>query len=311
MYDDDTRSRRRGQPMLVAFLTSILTTAAAFAGLTVADHRGLLDFLHGKRGDVEVPSINGVSVEQARDLLRSKDLLLTLQAERSDPAIPAGKVAGQVPLAGSRMPRGAVIQAFVSTGAGAVEIPTLTGARPDDAVEQLRNRKLVPGHRREEASDTVGAGLVIGTDPPAGRSVTPDAEVMLVISTGPALKPVPKVLGFRLSKAKKTIEDAGFKVGTTRTGSSDRFDDEVIIKQEPADGTPLHEPLKPPLLITDVGLTHKLGGRAAPGGAQELPLASTATRCPSGDSAKAPDAKARGTLSLFTWKLFPSMTAHR
>src|SRR3954462_10001821 len=169
--DVNVQCRAMGRSALVAFLTSLFTTAAAFAGLTVADRRGMLDFLHGKRGDVEVPSINGVSVEQARDLLRARDLLLTLQAERPDPAIPAGKIAGQVPLAGSRTPRGAAIQAFVSAGASAVAIPTLTGARPDDAVEQLRNRKLVPARRREEASETVGAGLVIGSDPPAGRSV--------------------------------------------------------------------------------------------------------------------------------------------
>jgi beta-lactam-binding protein with PASTA domain len=224
-----------GRPALVAFLTSLFTTAAAFAALTFADRRGMMEFLHGNHGDVEVPSINGVSVEQARDLLRARDLLLTLQAERPDSTIPAGKIAGQVPLAGSRTPRGAAIQAFVSAGASAVAIPTLAGARPEDAVEQLRNRKLAAGHRRDEASDTVAAGLVIGTEPPAGRSVTPDTEVTLIISTGRVLKPVPKVLGFRLSKAKKTLEAAGFKVGTTRTGSSDYYDEEVVIKQDPAD----------------------------------------------------------------------------
>jgi eukaryotic-like serine/threonine-protein kinase len=226
-----------GRSALVAFLTSLLTTAVAFAGLTVADRRGALDFLRGKRGDVEVPSVNGVSVEQARDLLRARDLLLSLQAERPDPAIPAGKIAGQIPLAGSRTPRGAAVQAFVSTGASAVLIPTLTGARPDDAVEQLRNRKLAASHRREEASETVGAGLVVGSDPPAGRSVAPDTEVTLIVSIGSAKKPIPKVLGFRLSRAKKTLEAAGFKVGTTRTGSSDYYDEEVVIKQDPADST--------------------------------------------------------------------------
>jgi beta-lactam-binding protein with PASTA domain len=242
MYDDEVRPDRRSRPALVAFLTSLATTAVAFAGLSVADRRGLFDFLHADRGPAEpvvvVPSINGLSVDQAREVLRSKDLLLTLQAELPDPDVPAGRVVGQAPLAGSRTPRGAAIQAIVSKGASAVAIPTLTGARPDDAVEQLRNRKLAPGRRREEASETVGAGLVIGTDPPAGRLVSPEAEVTLIISTGSALKPVPKVLGFRLGKARKTLEDAGFKVGTTRTGSSDRYDDEVIIKQEPAEGTP-------------------------------------------------------------------------
>jgi serine/threonine-protein kinase len=226
-----------GRSALVAFVTSVATTVVAFAALTVADGRGLLAFLHGSRGDVEVPSINGLSVEQARDLLRARDLLLTLQAERPD-TVPAGKVAGQTPLGGSRAARGTAIQAFVSTGAAAVTIPTLTGARPDDAVEQLRNRKLAAGHRREEPSDAIAAGLVIATDPPAGRSVVPDAEVTLIISTGLSLKPVPKVLGMRLSKAKKVLEEAGFKLGTTRTGSSDNYDDEVTIKQDPAENTP-------------------------------------------------------------------------
>jgi beta-lactam-binding protein with PASTA domain len=226
-----------GRSALVAFVTSVATTLVVFAALTVADGRGLLAFLHGTRGDVEVPSINGLSVEQARDLLRARDLLLTLQAERPD-NVPAGKVAGQTPLGGSRAARGTSIQAFVSTGAAAVVIPTLTGARPDDAVEQLRNRKLAAGHRREEPSETVEAGLVIGTDPPAGRSVVPDAEVTLIISSGRSLKPIPKVLGMRLSRAKKVLEEAGFKLGTTRTGSSDNYDDEVTIKQDPAENTP-------------------------------------------------------------------------
>jgi eukaryotic-like serine/threonine-protein kinase len=137
-------------------------------------------------------------------------------------------------LAGSRTPRGIAIQAFESSGASAVAIPTLAGARPDDAVEQLRNRKLATGHRREEQSATIAAGLVIGTDPPAGTSVAPDTDVTLVLSSGLGQKPVPKVLGLHLAKAKKTLEDAGFKLGTTRTGLSDNYDDDVIIKQEPA-----------------------------------------------------------------------------
>jgi beta-lactam-binding protein with PASTA domain len=45
------------------------------------------------------------------------------------------------------------------------------------------------------------------------------------------------VLGFRLSRAKKALEDAGFKIGTTRTGSSDNYETEVVIKQDPAEST--------------------------------------------------------------------------
>jgi len=113
----------------------------------------------------------------------------------------------------------------------------LTGARPDDAIEQLRNRKLAAGHRRDEPNDTIATGLVVRTEPGAGLSVAPDTDVTLIVSTGRTLKAVPKVLGLRLSKAKKTLEDAGFKVGTTKTGSSDYYDEEVVIKQDPVADT--------------------------------------------------------------------------
>jgi beta-lactam-binding protein with PASTA domain len=247
MDEDQDPPRRRGHPVLAAFLTSLVTTAAVFIGLTMAERRGHLEFLHGSRGptDVEVPSITGATVEQARELLRARELLLMLQAERPDPSVPAGSIAAQIPLAGSRAPRGSAIQAFVSSGAGTTTVPNLAGFRPEDAVEQLRARKLVPGRRQETASETVAAGLVLGTDPPASRAVAPGATITLVISTGPAPRPVPRVLGLRLSRAKKILEEAGFKVGSTRVGSSDRYDEETIIKQEPADkslavpGTPI------------------------------------------------------------------------
>jgi serine/threonine-protein kinase len=252
MDDDEIYTVPRGRPVLAAFLTSLLTTVVAFVALSAADRRGWFDFLNpDNNAAVEVPSVNGVTVDQARELLRAQDLLLTVQGEHPDPTIPAGKMTGQLPAPGSRAPRGSAVQAFVSTGAGDIQVPALAGEQPDDAVEKLHALKLAPGHRREQASETIAAGLVINTDPPAGRAVSSDALVTLIISTGPAPRPVPKVLGLRLARAKKMLEDAGFKVGTTRTGSSDRFDDEVIIKQEPAENAPAAPGSAVDLIIND------------------------------------------------------------
>jgi beta-lactam-binding protein with PASTA domain len=239
MYEDqDPRPVREGHPVIAAFFTSILTTAAAFVALTYADARGLLPFLHGGAHETEVPSVTGVTVEQARDLLGARGLLLTLQAERPDANVPAGKIAGQVPLAGSRAATGTAVQAFVSSGAGLIAVPAVAGARPDDAVEQLRSRKLLVGLRREEPSATIGAGLVVDTEPAAGKTVNPDTTVTLLVSTGPAQKLVPKVVGMRSSKAKKALEEAGFKLGKMRYGSNDDHDEDIILKQTPAESTP-------------------------------------------------------------------------
>jgi beta-lactam-binding protein with PASTA domain len=239
MYDEpDPRPVRQGHPVIAAFFTALFTTAAAFAALTVADARGLLPFLHGGARDAEVPSIVGVSVEQARDLLQARGLLLTLQAERPDATVPTGKIAGQVPLGGSRAATGTAVQAFVSSGPAFVTVPALAGSRPDDAVEQLRSRKLLAGPRRDEASATVAAGLVVGTEPAAGKPVSPETPISLVVSTGPAQKGVPKVVGLYASKAKKLIAEAGFKVGAIHYGSNDDHDEGVVLKQTPAEATP-------------------------------------------------------------------------
>src|SRR3954462_2845318 len=136
MYEErDPRSSRPGRPVLAAFVTSLLTTTGVFAALTVADGRGLLAFLHShQQGDVEVPSITGVTVDQAGELLRPRELLLTMQAERPDPVVPAGNIAGQAPLPGSRVAHAPAVRAFVSSAAGATTVPNLAGYRPDDAV---------------------------------------------------------------------------------------------------------------------------------------------------------------------------------
>jgi beta-lactam-binding protein with PASTA domain len=42
-------------------------------------------------------------------------------------------------------------------------------------------------------------------------------------------------VGLRASKAKKTLEDAGFKVGKIRYGSSDDHDEGIVLKQTPAE----------------------------------------------------------------------------
>src|SRR5258708_9722631 len=47
---------------------------------------------HGGVREAEVPSLAGASVEQARELLQARGLLLALQAERADPKVPAGKI---------------------------------------------------------------------------------------------------------------------------------------------------------------------------------------------------------------------------
>jgi beta-lactam-binding protein with PASTA domain len=81
----------------------------------------------------------------------------------------------------------------------------------------------------------VGAGLVLGTEPPMGSTVQPGSTVVLVLAAGKA-SAVPKVVGIRLNRAKKVLEEAGFKVGKTVYRYDPCCGEYIILRQTPAEG---------------------------------------------------------------------------
>jgi beta-lactam-binding protein with PASTA domain len=223
-------------PIPVAILTSLITSVAVFFGLRLMEERGLLP--RRVTGDaVEVPSLLGVRPEQGRELLAGRGLLISISGEQEDSKFPSGTIGSQMPLPGSMAPRGTSVQAVISRGTGQLQVPNVTGMRPEDALRQLANVGLQPGPQKSGPSPTVPAGNVAATEPPAGSPVVSKSAVTLVISSGNATKAVPKVTGMRTAKAKKTLEDAGLTLGKVRYGVDEDRMGGIILKQEPAEGT--------------------------------------------------------------------------
>jgi beta-lactam-binding protein with PASTA domain len=214
---------------------------AVYFGLRELESRG---YLGGKSAPVvaagpnavEVPNVVGVKLEQARDLLKGKNLLISIAEEREDPARPAGSVSSQSPLAGSEARPGTMVQVVLAKPVSTVLVPPLAGQKPEEATQQLTAKGLKAGPPKTATSETVAAGLVIGTEPAAGSAVAPGASVTLVVAAA-AGTPVPKVIGKRLQRAKKMLEDAGFKVGKTKYTYDPCCGEYIILKQEPTEGT--------------------------------------------------------------------------
>jgi serine/threonine-protein kinase len=223
-------------PIPAAVLTSLITTVLIFAGLRLLEDRGM--FGKGHAGSaVEVPFVLGMKPDQARDLLQTRDLTLSLAGERPDPKVLPGTISVQAPLPGTQAARGSGVQATIASAATAGQVPNLIGVRGEDALRQLAAAGLQVGERKATASTTIPAGAVVQTEPPAGAPVPAGSTVSLVLSSGSPATTVPKVTGMRIAKARKTLEDAGFRVGRIRTGSNDDKMGGVILKQEPPEGT--------------------------------------------------------------------------
>ena len=226
-----------------AIVVSLVTSVIVFMGMTALHDRGLLSFLGGGHSapgadSVEVPSLLGMSPDQARELLKGRGLLFTLSAERENTSFPAGTMAEQAPLPGSQVQRGSVVQAAVARGSKHSPVPALVGLRTEDALRQLVAAGFVAGPQKSAYSDTAAPGLVVDTQPPPGTPLKPQGTVILLISVGPATKPVPKLVGLRLRAAKELLEQQGFKVGKIRYSYDGDRSGGLVLNQSPSVGAP-------------------------------------------------------------------------
>jgi serine/threonine-protein kinase len=231
-----------GRTALLTVLLSIATTTATYLAM---------HFIVEPRLPVhaaDVPSLSGLTPEQARGLLEPRGLLLVLDEERADERASPGTLVDQRPLAGSRVRRGDDVHSAV---AKAVKVPKLVGLMVDAAKDALDQVKMKPGALSEVSSATVPKGQVLATNPSAGGDARSDGTVDLQLSAGPAAALVPSVLGKSKSSAKALLEKAGFVVGTMHTGSNDDYDQGVVIRQDPAANTSATPGAKIDLTIND------------------------------------------------------------
>lgn len=95
----------------------------------------------------------------------------------------------------------------------AVDVPDVVGFSWEDGSAVLDEAKLAPS-RFDEVSDSVTAGAIIRTDPPAGITVAPGQAIKVFVSSGAAQVEVPQIEGMTVAQATAALESAGLTLGT-------------------------------------------------------------------------------------------------
>ena len=122
---------------------------------------------------------------------------------------PVGEVLSQDPAPGP-VPGNTVVKLTVSSGLPKVSIPNVANTASVAAANQLGGLGLVTTEQ-SEANDTVAAGTVIRTDPPAGTQVDKGSTVVLIVSSGATPVQVPNVVGATESAARDALQTANLK----------------------------------------------------------------------------------------------------
>ena len=215
------------QVLLTVVLSVVMTTATYLTLHFVVDPRLPVRA-------VDVPSLDGLTAEQARGLLEPRGLLLIVDEERADAHAAPGTRIDQRPRPGSRLRRGEDVHVALVTAASTVKVPPLTGLTVEAARAVLDPLKLKLGRTTDTPSPTLPKGQIVASTPAAGAEAKVDSAVDLQVSAGPPAQPVPSVIGKSRGTAKALLQKAGFAIGSIHYGSNDDYDGDVVIRQNPA-----------------------------------------------------------------------------
>ena len=184
-----------------------------------------------------VPPVQGLSVENATQLLAPLGLQLVILEVRNDPLVPLNQIITQEPLANEQVRSGSAVSVVVSGGTGGSNIPNIEG-QVSSAAEQLL--KSSPYNFvvtiTAEPSATVEKGRAIRTDPAIGTPLPAGSAIALIVSSGSPTVVVPDVTGKTEGEAQSALNAVGLisEVGYRNVAVGDTNDGRVISQSREA-----------------------------------------------------------------------------
>ena len=181
-----------------------------------------------------VPSVVNLDAASAEALLEQAGFRPQTE-EAFDETVAAGLVIRQDPAAGTTVQRLEPVVVTVSRGPSLAPLPNVVGLAAEEARASLDRQ----GFQVIEVSafnEDVPAGTVLGQEPLAGAAVDRRSVVVLQISRGVEIVPVPPAVGRAEDDARRAIELAGLTVGETTYVEDDSAPNGVVVAQAPASG---------------------------------------------------------------------------
>ncbi len=221
---------RKGRNSAVFWVLSLIAITAAIIGAVVIGR-----FLIGSDSGnvVTVPSLDGLTIEQAAETLAQYELRIGAQTPEISER-PAGTVIAQQPAAGEAIEQGQAVNVTISTGREQSTVPQLVGLTSlDDVRIALSDFGLVLGAITETDSNQPG-GYVLEQNPGEGTQVAAGSAVDIVVSSG--LVEVPDVTGATEAQARSDLAQAGFEVQVVEQESSGSAPG-TVLAQSPQPGT--------------------------------------------------------------------------
>lgn len=208
----------------------------ALLAVTYAVSFGMAMRLALRTRDVRVPDLHGRSVNQASAALTELGLPLKVEeSRRSDPAVPAGQILAQDPVAGSTARRPRSVKVWLSAGPTVSRVPAVVGLTERTA--QLRLESEGVGIRELAAikSSAFPAGVVVAQNPAAGEAAD---TVALLVNRGErgTTYVMPDLIGVNAQRAAEVLRARGFRVALVAEHPYPGVPAGIVLRQAPLGG---------------------------------------------------------------------------
>ncbi|WP_046315011.1 Stk1 family PASTA domain-containing Ser/Thr kinase [Mycobacterium sp. UM_Kg1] len=212
-----------GRWLIAAIVLAVLTVIATVS----------INTFGGSTHQIQVPDVSGRASVDAIAELQNKGFK-TRTEQRADSTVPPDHVIGTDPPAGAPANKGDKITVDVSYGPEQRQLPDVATLSYADAVKKLTAAGFGKFKQVNSPSTPELKDKVVGTNPPANQTTAVTNEIIIVIGSGPATKPLPDVIGQTLEVAQKNLTVYGFTKITEVTVDSPRPAGEVIATSPPS-----------------------------------------------------------------------------
>ena len=189
-----------------------------------------------KTREVEVPSLAGKTVNEARTLLAETGLNLKVEeGRRVDAKVPPGQVLMQEPQPGLRTRRERSVKVWISSGPRATVVPALTGESERTAQLRLQQEGLELAAVSEIRTAEYPAGTVVAQTP---APKTHSAQLSLLVNRGEGglTYLMPDLIGVNGDRAANVLRERGFRVALVGDQPYPGVPAGVVLRQQPQAG---------------------------------------------------------------------------
>src|SRR4051812_16434968 len=198
--------------LLLALVLLIVAIVSALTAMRFA--------LHGQEGTV--PPLVGLCPAEAERAAAGLGLQMSIERQYYSPQIPEGRIMSQLPLPGTKVRRGWQVRVAQSLGPTRVAIPDVTGQSEHAAELNIRRRGLDVASIAQVATDGIPRDQVLAQSPPgnAGQVLAPKISLLVTADAPAQAFVMPSFLGQPLGTVSRTLQDAGFRLGSVNLAAA-------------------------------------------------------------------------------------------